>query len=159
MGEHASILTGESALPEPGFDPGEVAGMRSAGIILLLGAALTILAWAFRPAGLPVTVLIDIFLGIQLLRLKHSWRAWAMLRSALGGLFALVGVGGSILGGAPAVVVMAGTSSIAYCVAVLLLLAGTPTTTRVRVGQGTFALAVILMVAAMVLIATGNPPL
>ena len=157
MGDHVSVLTGESAQPEPAFDPGEVAGMRSAGVILLLGAAVTILAWASRPVGVPVSILIDVFLGVQLLRLKHSWRAWAMLRAALGGLLAIVGVGGLILGAAPASAVLAGTGSIAYCAAILLLLVGAPTSVRVRVGQAVFALAVVLMVGAILLIAAGSP--
>jgi len=55
------------------FEPGELAGMRSAAWILLLSAGLALLGWIARPASSPpLSSLIDLFLGIQLLRLKHS---------------------------------------------------------------------------------------
>ena len=59
------------------FDPGEISGMRSAAWILLATAALGLLAWTALP-GPPIVSIVDLFLGVQLLRLRHSWRPFGM---------------------------------------------------------------------------------
>ena len=115
-----------------------------------------------RPFSCTVPVVVDIFLGTQLLRLRHSWRAWAMVRAALGvviGAFGIVigflalGVGG--IPGRPAplprLMVVAGVT--AYCASLLLLLYSRPTLRRVRLGQLVFAASVLLVVAGGVVTA------
>ena len=67
------------------FDSGEIAGMRSAAWILLATAGINLLAWIVRRNGIPpLGILVDVFLGVQLLELRHGWRAWALVRAGVG---------------------------------------------------------------------------
>lgn len=66
------------------FEPGEIAGMRSAAWILIATALLGLVGWLMTPGMPPLTSAIDLFLGIQLLRLGHNWRAWAVVRAWIG---------------------------------------------------------------------------
>ncbi len=147
----ASRMPGsEGALSAEEFDPGEIAGMRSAGVILLATAALGLLVWMVRPTVAPVAVIVDGFLGVQLLRLRHSWRAWALVRAwiglGLGTVIALVGAFGSGLGAA-----VLGLSQVAYAGSLLLLIFGVPTMKRVRAGHLLFALSILLTIAGVAL--------
>lgn len=157
MREHVRVrLPGsDSALAADEFDPGEVAGMRSAALILLVTAGVTVALWAVTRQGLPIAAAIDVFLGVQLLRLRHSWRAWAMLRAGVGlvvGGFALLA---ALFGGLSPALALVVFGNIAYCGSLLLLLFGSPTRPRVLAGRATFGIAVVLFVAAFVLLVAG----
>ena len=141
--------TAEIVTPEDAFDPGEIAGMRSAGWILVVTAALGVLGWLLRPSNPPLTSVVDLFLGVQLLRLRHNWRAWAMVRAWLGLAFA-VGVGfASITRPGGAVVLVLSLSQAAYAASLLVLLFGVPTMRRVIAGRVVFAASVVLLVVGM----------
>jgi heme/copper-type cytochrome/quinol oxidase subunit 4 len=141
------------------FEPGELAGMRSAAWILLLSAGLALLGWIARPASSPpLSSLIDLFLGIQLLRLKHSWRSWVLLRAGLGGLLSLwvivMAVGAPV--GAVGLIMLA-FGQLAYCGSLFLLLLGTPPAQRVTMGRIVFGLAIVLTISGVVLsLQSGN---
>ncbi len=113
------------------FDRNEVSGMQSAGFLLLAMAGLVFVGWLFGHAALPMAVVIDIFLGLQLLRRRHSWRSWALLRGWLGLpiglLIAIDGAGPSGL--------LIGIGHIVYSGSLLLLLFGQPSAKRVRAGR------------------------
>jgi hypothetical protein len=148
----------EDAFGAEDFDPAEIAGMRSAGVILLATATLGLLVWIIKPTGLPVTGIVDIFLGVQLLKLRHSWRAWALVRAwvgiALGAGVALIGVFGS--GGAAGTIV--GLGQIAYAASLLLLLFGVPTMRRVLAGRVVFGLSIVLTTAGITLVLASHAP-
>jgi hypothetical protein len=137
---------GEESGPEQ-FDRGEIAGMRTAAWILFSNAALTILAALFGSAdATAIQIPIEILLGVQLYRLRHSWRAWTMLRAAagvvLGGLALTFGVVAT-----PAATVLLGLGGIFYSAALLLLLYSRPTMQRVYIGRAAFGLSALLLFA------------
>jgi hypothetical protein len=137
------------------FDAGEVAGMRSAAWILLATAGINFLAWALRRNGFPpFTSLVDVFLGVQLLHLRHSWRAWALVRAGVGAALAvLVALGGFVVSTGGLGTSILGLGTLAYCGSLFLLLFGRPSTTRVLAGRLVFGLSVVLTVAAAVVFA------
>lgn len=132
------------------FDAGEIAGMRSAAWILLATVGINLLVWVVRRNGFPpVAILVDVFLGVQLLELKHNWRAWVLVRAGIGaaiGLLLIVGFWFSSTG--PVVILMSGLSQLAYCGSLFLLLFGHPSLKRVRAGRLVFGLSVCLTVAS-----------
>src|SRR5215208_4459620 len=148
----------DSALGADDFDPGEVAGMRTAGWILVASAAIELLTWLMnRNAFGIIGVAADVVLGIQLLRLRHSWRAWTMLRAALGvGVGALIVVGG-LIGSNPTAIVAVGIGQIAYCGSLFLLLYSRPTPRRVLLGRIVFAVSMVLLFTGGVLVAMRRP--
>jgi hypothetical protein len=135
----------DGALASDDFEPGEIAGMTSAGWILVAGAVLASIGalvsrnpWALTEIG------IDSVLGFKLLRLRHSWRAWAMARALIGaaiGVLVLVtpsrtfGIGGAAYE----------LGQVGYCVALLLLLYSRPSARRVKVGRLMFVAAIALV--------------
>jgi len=154
LSEH-DVITGSD------FDAGEISGMRSAAWILLVTFALNVLVWALQRGGFPpVASLVDLFLGVQLLRLKHNWRAWALVRAGLGAAFALfivlsglfassaVGLGTSILG----------AGQLAYCGSLFLLLFGSPSMSRVYAGRALFGLAFVLTLVGAAVLALQRVP-
>ena len=142
----------DSAFAADDFEPGEIAGMRSAGWILLVSAALTLLdAIVIAPSPAVLSFFIDVFLGVQLLRLRHSWRAWALLRAGVGLLFGvLVLLGGLVAPSAGASLL--GLGQLCYCGSLWLLLFGTPTSKRILAGRVAFGASVVLIGAAIVLL-------
>ena len=137
------------------FDSGEIAGMRSAAWILLATAAINVLVWLLQRNGLPpFTSLIDAFLGVQLLHLKHSWRAWALVRAGFGGALVLVVIAIALMASSPLVAVLAiGVGQFAYCASLFLLLLGRPSIGRVVAGRVVFGVAVVLYLVGAVLVA------
>lgn len=148
-----SRMPGSDDLPEA-FDVHEVAGMRTAGWILLATAAVTLLSWAVVRTALPSpAILIDAFLGAQLLRRRHSWRAWALLRSGLGLLISGLAIWNGLSAGSAALgLTVSGVGQMAYCLALLLLLLGVPTARRIVLGRITFGIAVVLILLGGALI-------
>jgi len=134
------------------FDAGEIAGMRSAAWILLATAGINLLAWLVRRNGIPpLGILVDVFLGVQLLKLRHGWRAWALVRAGVGAAIGLVlTVGGFFASTGPVVTSTIGVGQLAYCSSLFLLLFGHPSSERVRAGRLVFALSVVLTVAGFV---------
>jgi hypothetical protein len=133
------------------FDRDEIAGMRSAGIILLISAAVTLLVFALTRTGLPMAAGVDVFLGVQFLRLRHSWRAWAMLRAGVGVVSGAVLVVVSVVSSSqPVSGALAWLGQVAYCSSLLLLLYGSPSSRRVWAGRLSFAGAAVITAAAAV---------
>jgi hypothetical protein len=127
------------------FDAGEVAGMRSAAWILLATAGLNALAWALQRSGFPpVALLVDVFLGVQLLHLKHNWRAWALVRAGFGAAIGLLLTLGALTAGP---IVLVGLGQLAYCGSLFLLLFGHPSSKRVLAGRLVFGLSAVLTIA------------
>ena len=54
-----------------------------AAVVLLTTAGLQVVLALFG-APLSFTIVIDIFLGVQLLRAHHSWKLWALVRAWVG---------------------------------------------------------------------------
>jgi putative membrane protein (TIGR04086 family) len=134
-------------------------GMKTAGRILLTTAGIGVVAWLVEQRGLPFSSGIDLFLGIKMLQRAHSWRSWVMVRSwvgVAGALFAgaMIAFGDLSAWSGPLAVSL---GALAYSVSLLLLLSGMPTQRRVQVGRLTFAGAVILMLAGIVLLALDSP--
>ena len=139
-------------LTEADFDPGEVSGMRSAGIVFLVSAVTGVAWWLLAGTGLPLGIIGQLFLGVQMLRLRHNWRSWAMLGAGLG---VLLGAGISVnlvvsqnrtLAGASAAF-----SVIAINTSVLLFLVGNPSKGRVLGGRILFGIAVLLSIISIVM--------
>jgi hypothetical protein len=137
------------------FDASEVAGMRSAAWILLATAGLSFLSWGVQRNGFPpFTSLVDVFLGVQLLHLRHSWRAWALVRAGIGAALGLVlTLGGVFVSTGPVATSAFGMGQVAYCGSLFLLLFGRPSATRVLACRLVFGLSVVLTVAAGVVFA------
>ena len=144
------------------FEPGEIAGMRSAAWILVATAALGALAWVATRTSPPFTSAIDLFLGIQLLRLRHNWRAWAMLRAWIGLAIAAAICISSIAGSAGAATAAAGVvlglGQGTYAGSLLLLLFGVPSMQRVTLGRIVFAVSILLTIVGIVLMMFAAAP-
>lgn len=140
----------DAALDAEAFEPGEVAGMRSAGWILVATAALGVIGWALRPGSPPFASAIDLFLGVQLLRLRHNWRAWALVRAWIGIVVAVVIIAAAATapGGVSAAALGLGLG--AYAGSLLLLLFGVPTLKRVIAGRILFAVSVVMSILGFV---------
>ncbi len=134
------------------FDPAEIAGMRAAGWILAGTAAVSLLGWLVAPSALVLLSLADLFLGVQLLRLRHTWRGWAMLRAwggvAIGLALSISAIVNAAVGG-----LVLGVGQGAYSASLLLLLFGVPSMRRVTFGKITFAVSIILIIVGGVLMA------
>ena len=129
------------------FDPAEIVGMRTTAWILFANACLNLVLFLAGAGGSPLQVPVDVFLGVQLLRLRHSWRAWVLLRAFLGlliGVFALIG---GLSTRTPFAGAMVGAGAIGFPASLLALLYGRPTMQRVRIGQVTFAVSLLLILA------------
>ena len=125
------------------FEPGVVKGLRTAGLMLLVFAGLQIAVWVLGAAP-SIAVIIDVFLGVQLLRLRHSWKLWALVRAWAGLAFAvlsLVAVELSVPTG------LGVGAQVAYSGSLILLLTGVPSERAVLRGRVGFVLATILFVA------------
>ncbi len=137
------------ALGATGFTEAELAGMRSAGIILLVAGSITAATWFFTDAGFGASSLIDCFLGLQLLRLHHGWRTWVLVRAAVGVLVGvLVVLASAVAGTSAASGVMVGIGQLAYGAALFFLLYGTPSARRVLAGQCLCGVCVLLIFAS-----------
>jgi hypothetical protein len=148
----------DNAFGAEAFEPGEIAGMRSAGVILLATAALGLLGWVVQPGSPPLAAMVDIFLGVQLLRLRHNWRAWALVRAWIGiALGAVLGMAGVFGSGGPAAATL-GLGQIAYAGSLLLLLFGAPTMRRVLVGRVVFGLSIVLTTAGIAFSVASRTP-
>lgn len=153
MSDFAAVSLNPGAdSPAEEFDPGERAGMRAAGWILLANAVVTVamLVVTLTAAGM-VSAIVDVIIGTRLLKLRHSWRAWAMLRAAVGMVLGLLAIFGM-----PAIqeplrvgVFLGAIGQWLYGGAILMLLAGRPAPPRVRLGLGGFALAVLFVAAGV----------
>lgn len=143
----------EDVLDAGAFDAGEIAGMRSAGWILVASAGLGALGWLFRPGNPPIASAIDLFLGVQLLRLRHNWRAWAMFRAWIGTAIAVVLCAAALFGRGGAAAAALALAEAAYAASLLLLLFGTPSLKRVILGRIVFAASAVLMLLGIVLAA------
>ena len=141
------------------FDEGEIAGMRTAGWILLATVAINLLTFVMRRTSIPpLATLVDLFLGVQLLRLKHSWRAWALVRAGIGGALSLVVIAAAALQSPPAVAASAIViGQLAYCGSLFLLLSGRPSMRRVVAGRVVFGVAIVLWLTGGVLAAARRP--
>ena len=126
--------------------------MRSAAWILLATAGINLLAWVVRRNGIPpLGILVDVFLGVQLLELRHGWRVWALVRAGVGAALGLVlTLGGFFASTGPVVTSTIGVGQLAYCSSLFLLLFGRPSSKRVLAGRLVFALSVVLTVAGFV---------
>ena len=150
-----------SVLDAEAFEPGEIGGMRSAAWILIATGVLAFLVWAAAPSGPPVAGLVDLFLGVQLLRLRHTWRAWAMLRAWIGLAIAVITCASAFAGSgaAAATVALSGLGQATYVGSLLLLLFGVPTMKRVHAGRIAFGISVVFTIAAAVFMTiAGFPP-
>ena len=134
---------------EPAFDPAEIAGMRTAAVILGGMAALQVAAWVRGQPGAIVGAAVDAFLAVQLFRLRHSWRAWTMVRAAIGLLLGaltivaqIASTRGTMWG------LMLGLAQCLYGASLFVLLYGTPTVGRVRTGRVVFIASLAATVAA-----------
>jgi uncharacterized membrane protein YdcZ (DUF606 family) len=136
------------SLGASGFTEAELAGMRSAGIILLVTGSITAAMWFFTDAGFGVSSMIDWFLGLQLLRLHHSWRAWVLVRAAVGVAVGVLNVAASADVGTSPTGVLVCIGQLAYCAALFFLLYGTPSARRVLAGQCLCGVCLLLMVAS-----------
>lgn len=129
-------------------DAGEIAGMRTAGWILLVTAAINLLASLFTAVATTLLgAVVDVVLGVQLLRLRHSWRAWVLVRAGIGAVlgFFICVIGLTEPGRTPTVIL--GLGQIVYCASLFLLVYGTPTPRRVGLGRIVFAVSVVLLFA------------
>ena len=143
------------------FEPGEVGGMRSAAWILIATGVLGVLMWAAAPSGPPVVGLVELFLGVQLLRLRHTWRAWAMLRAWIGLAIAAVVCASAFAGSgaAAAAVALSGLGQATYAgIASTMLLFGVPTMKRVNAGRIVFCLSIVFTIAAAVSMTVAELP-
>jgi len=122
--------------------------MRTAGWILLVTAAINLLASLFT--GIVTTLVgavVDVLLGVQLLRLRDRWRVWVAVRAGIGAaLGVFICVGGVMQPGNTPTVIF-GLGQIVYCGSLFLLVLGTPTPWRVGLGRIVFAVSVILLFA------------
>lgn len=148
---YARMPGSEAAIGPEDFDPGEVSGMRSAGIVLLISAIASLVALLFVQGVSLLSAGIDVVLGVQLYRLRHSWCAWAMLRAWIGlGIGLLILIGSVVAETGALALVLVGVEQLAYCVSILLLLFRAPSTRRVLAGRVTFAVAFVLLVLGVV---------
>jgi hypothetical protein len=147
----------DSVFSEDAYDPAEIAGMRSAAWILLATAGLTITALLFGSKSLPISALVDGFLGVQLLRLRHSWRSWAMFRAWIGIVLGLFIAVGGLAGPAPLAGLALGVGQVTYSASLLLLLFGIPTMKRVILGRIVFGVSLVFMIAGIVIAAVTVP--
>jgi hypothetical protein len=126
----------------------EITGMRTAGWILLVTAAINLLATLFT--GFVTTLVgavVDVVLGVQLVRLRHSWRAWVVVRAGIGAVLGvLICVGGLLQPGRTPTVIL-GSGQIVYCASLFLLVLGTPSQRRVGLGRVVFGVSVVLLFA------------
>jgi len=128
------------------FEAGEIAGMRTAGWILLITAAINLLATLFT--GIVTTLagaVVDVALGIQLLRLRHSWRAWVLVRAGIGAVLGVLICVGGLTQQSSMPTVIFGLGQIVYCGSLFLLVLGTPTPRRVGLGRVVFGVSVLLL--------------
>jgi hypothetical protein len=138
---------GYSDLDADAFEPSVVKGLRAAGLALLVFAGIQVALWLFGGL-LSLSILVDAFLGVQLFRLRHSWKLWALVRAWGGILLAVVGFATSRVD----LVVLVGLqvgAQLAYCVALILFLTGTPSSGRLLTGRASVILALVLLVAAV----------
>jgi hypothetical protein len=125
------------------FDPAVLQGLKAAGVVHLVFAVLQLAVWAVG-ATPSFTVIVDVILGVQLLRLRHSWKLWALIRAwvtmvlATFSLLAFVASGFSVLLGVAAAV------QLTYAGSVILLLTGVPSSRALLVGRVGSVVAVIL---------------
>jgi hypothetical protein len=126
----------------------EISGMRTAGWILLVTAAINLLASLFT--GIVTTLagaVVDVLLGVQLLRLQHSWRAWVVVRAGIGAVLGVFICVSGLMQAGNTLTVIFGSGQIVYCASLVLLVFGTPTARRVQLGRVVFAVSVILLFA------------
>ena len=120
--------------------------MSSAAIILLLMALLAIGGWVVSDIPLSAGTVIDIALGILLLKRHHSWRIWVLVRAGLGLVIgAVILLASAMADPVSPKAVMIGLGQCAYCGALFLLLYGTPVAWRVLAGRCLSALAFALL--------------
>jgi hypothetical protein len=139
----ARMPGGYSDLDADDFEPGVVKGLRTAGLVLLVFAGLEVAVWAFgaRPS---FTVIVDVFLGVQLLRLRHSWKLWALVRSWVGLALAGLAMLASFADGLSTTIGLGAGAQVAYSGSVILLLTGVPSPRALLIGRICFVLAVVL---------------
>jgi hypothetical protein len=143
----------DGLLDADAFEPGEVAGMRSAGWILIATAALGVVGWILRRGSPPLSSAVDLFLGTQMLRLRHNWRAWALVRAWIGIAVGAFICAASVAGGGAAAATL-GLGQAAYAGSILALLFGMPTMNRVMVGRIVFAVSLALTLIGIALALT-----
>jgi hypothetical protein len=127
----------DSAVGSDDFEPTVISGLRTSGIILLITAAVDLLS-GFAAASLYAGAIVNSILGVQLLRLKHSWKLWALIR-------AFVGIAGALVAAvlaASSLVWIAAAATLAYCGALILLLMGVPSPRAILGGRLLFAVSV-----------------
>jgi hypothetical protein len=147
------IAGGWVDLPEAAFDAGEVTGMRTAGIILLSMATANVAAWLIANVGVPLEILIDVFLGVQLFRLRHSWRSWALVRAWIGIVLGCVIVAAQfVIETGTSAIGLAGLGQLAFSSSLLLLLHGRPSASRVLLGRVVFACSLVPIGASVMLV-------
>jgi hypothetical protein len=143
--EISRIPSGYAAATADSFEPTVVQGMRAAGVVLLVSAGLSLIAAAVGGAAGGLSI-VDIVLGVQLLRLRHSWKLWALIR-AWGGvaLLTLIVLANLSVLGLSAVPVLGATW--ASAAAIILFLTGVPTKQRIVMGWVSIALSVLVTIA------------
>ena len=154
MPEYQTLFDGPNAiaLGDSDFTPGEIAGMRTAGVVLLADgiASLAVSVLTREPQWFG---LVDCFLGVQLLRSHHSWRSWAILRAGLGALGAAIGLASGLVSGIAPGTLLALLAVLLYCGSLLLWLYGSPSRRRVMVGWILIPLWVLLFLGSVVVTA------
>ncbi|MBV9890407.1 MAG: hypothetical protein JO090_05905 [Rhizobacter sp.] len=132
--------------PAPALEaPATSRGAQVAGALMLASAPATLISVSSSGgAGFAGSAIVDILLGISLVRGSLKWRGFAIFRVVLG---AVIFGGKELLGPN----ILAGVFSFAYAVPFLLLLLGTPGKARTIVGGvvGGVLLALIYVGLAM----------
>ena|SRR5579871_2863694 len=134
----APRLGGYADRPEE-FDPTVLQGLRAAAIVLLCSAAVEALQFLSGQV-FSLSFLIDIFLGVQLLRVRYTWKIWALAR-AWGGVALVVLMARAL---PPAALVAIVAWQAIYSASIILFLTGTPTRTRLVLGWVCFGITVVL---------------
>ena len=143
-----SRMPGSDGASAADFEPNVVSGLRLAGAVLLVTA---VLEWLSGTAAryMYASVIVNALLGIQLLRLQHAWKLWALIRAWIGVVLSLIAWAGSA--SAPLLWMPLGAGAL-YCLALILVLTGVPSTRALLAGRVMFAASVVLYIAGWWLI-------
>jgi hypothetical protein len=145
------------AAPASSFDPAPAAATpdsrakaaRIAGAIMLASAPAALLASAGNHSTPYLAIVIDVLIGVSLLRGNLKYRSWAVLRCVLGALF----YGGMSVANGQAIEAV---FTVAFTGSLLLLLLGTPGKARMIAGAVAAGLLTALTYVGLLVGGTGG---
>lgn len=146
------------AAPASNFEPAPtvdttgspVKAARIAGAILLASAPASLIASTGNHASTPyLAIVIDVLIGVSLVRGNLKYRSWAVVRCVLGALF----YGGMSAASGQAI---EAAFTVAYTGSLLLLLIGTPGKARTLVGAIAAGLLTVLTYVGLLMARVGR---